>query len=261
MGLRWWILGFSASVGLGYFRLGEWDRVAAVFDAALAEEPEPEDRAALLSGAAMVPTYRGEDVSALLDEIEQLVGPSTDRSLVNTLLNARGAAALVDGRLTDAQAAFHVAAEATLNDTDARLLAARAALWLGDLAGAGAELATLDASGFRTPVVEARGITIRAGLAAVEGRRPEALQLYREVMSRWRELGLVVDEALTGVDMALLLDAAEPDVREAADAARQILVRLGATPFIALVDAALVRPAGAPRSADSAAEGAPAASA
>jgi len=59
----------------------------------------------------------------------------------------------------------------------------------------------------------------------------------------WRDLGLAWDEALAGVDMALLLDPTDPWVRANAEAAREILVRLEAAPFIARLDAALARPA------------------
>lgn len=48
--------------------------------------------------------------------------------------------------------------------------------------------------------------------------------------------------------MAQLLDPDEPEVRAAADTAREILVRLEAAPFIARLDAALAlsaAPAGA----------------
>jgi len=41
--------------------------------------------------------------------------------------------------------------------------------------------------------------------------------------------------------MALLLDPAEPEVRAAADAARDIFIRLEAAPFIARLDAAPAR--------------------
>jgi hypothetical protein len=49
--------------------------------------------------------------------------------------------------------------------------------------------------------------------------------------------------------MATLLDPTDPEVRAAAEAAREILVRLRAAPFIARLDAALARssdPAGHP---------------
>ncbi len=239
MGLRFWTFGFLGSIGLGYFRLGEWDRAAVVFGEALAEDPAPEDRIPVLSSVALVPTYRGENVDRLLAEIEQLIGASTDRQLGSALLNARGASALVHGRLADARAELHEAAELTPNDTDARLLAAHAALWSGDFAGAHVELTAIDTSGFRTPVVEARRVVIRAGLAAGEGNRAEALRLYRDALRRWRELGFVFDEALTGIDMALLLGPAEPEVRAAAAAASEILARLGARPLISRLEAAL----------------------
>ncbi len=68
------------------------------------------------------------------------------------------------------------------------------------------------------------------------------MALYRDVLREWHDLGLVWDEALCGLDMATLLDPGDPEVRAAADAAREILVQLGAAPFIARLDAAMARP-------------------
>ena len=82
---------------------------------------------------------------------------------------------------------------------------------------------------------------VRAGLAALEGRPTDALPLYREALRAWRDLSLAWDEALCGLDMATLLDLADPEVRAAAAQAREILVRLEAAPFIARLDAALAR--------------------
>ncbi len=65
-------------------------------------------------------------------------------------------------------------------------------------------------------------------------------------MGAWRDLGLVWDEALCAIDMATLLDPADPEVRAAGEAAREILVRLEATPFVAQLDAALARVSDAP---------------
>ena len=42
--------------------------------------------------------------------------------------------------------------------------------------------------------------------------------------------------------MATLLDPAEPEVRAAADSAREILNRLGARPLLARLEAAIERP-------------------
>jgi hypothetical protein len=119
--------------------------------------------------------------------------------------------------------------------------AARAALWVGDHAAIHEHLAVLDESGFHGPAIEADRRTIRAGIAALEGRRADALALYRDALRAWRDLGLAWDEALCGLDMALLLDPADPDVRAAASATRETLVRLEAAPFVARLDAAMTR--------------------
>jgi hypothetical protein len=50
--------------------------------------------------------------------------------------------------------------------------------------------------------------------------------------------------------MATLLGPADPDVRAAADAAREILVRLQAAPFLARLDKAMARPGKAGHAVD-----------
>jgi len=51
----------------------------------------------------------------------------------------------------------------------------------------------------------------------------------------------VWDEALTGIDMATLLDTAEPEVAAAIKSTRVILERLGARPYLERLDAAASR--------------------
>ena len=66
---------------------------------------------------------------------------------------------------------------------------------------------------------------------------------YREALRGWRALGLAFDEALTVLDIAILLDPTDREMPEAADAlhaARETLTRLGADPFLARLDAARV---------------------
>jgi hypothetical protein len=83
--------------------------------------------------------------------------------------------------------------------------------------------------------VELDMATIRAGLAALEGRGPEALAAYREVLKGWRQAGLAFDEALAVTDMATLLPPGEralPEVQTAIEWARGTLERLGAQPIL-----------------------------
>jgi len=243
LGLRYWTFGFSTGVGFNCFRVGEWDRAAVVLDAALADGPAEVDRVSLLDNATLMPAFRGEDVTAALAELTALVGSSTDLSLAVNLHEARGAAALAAGRLAEAYAEYRASAESnpSVSSTDGRSDAAHAAFWSGDIAGAASELAAIDASAFRAPAVEARRITIQAGLAAAAGRRAESLGLYREAFRRWRDLRLAFDEALCGLDMVTLLDPDDPEVRAGADATREILERLRAAPLLDRLEAAMHR--------------------
>jgi hypothetical protein len=54
----------------------------------------------------------------------------------------------------------------------------------------------------------------------------------------WHVSHSVWDEAMTGLDMALLLDQSDPEVAEAIRATREILERLGAKPYLEQLDRA-----------------------
>jgi hypothetical protein len=172
----------------------------------------------------------------------RLVGDSTDPQLVGFLPSTASFVAFAAGRLDEARADWHRLAATIIDSAPVALArAARAALWGANAPAAAADLAALDASGFHGPAIEADRATIRAGLAALDGRVPEALAMYRDAARTWRDLGLAWDEAMVGIDMASLLDPANPDVRAAAERSREILVRLGAAPFVERLDAALSR--------------------
>jgi hypothetical protein len=153
---------------------------------------------------------------------------------------ASGLVAFTNTSYDDARTFFHLAgAQATTLQVVTLPRAAHAALWTGDIEGARADLAAVDATGVHGPSVEADRRTIRAGIAAAEGRTSEALVLYREGLRAWRDLGLDLDEALCGLDAVHMLGTTEPEVRQIADSTREILARLGATPFLARLDTAL----------------------
>src|SRR5688572_1795936 len=87
----------------------------------------------------------------------------------------------------------------------------------------------------------ARLDTLRGGVAALERRPADALAHYRDALRGWRSAKGVWDEALTGLDMAELLDAADPEVAAAIRSTRAILERLGAKPYLERLDAAETR--------------------
>ena len=90
---------------------------------------------------------------------------------------------------------------------------------------------------------------IRAGIAALEGRRDDAVGLYRSALAGYRTLGLRFSLAMAILDMAKLLGPDDPAVRSVIDEGRAILEELGARPLLAQLDD-LERGATAPARAD-----------
>jgi class 3 adenylate cyclase len=78
---------------------------------------------------------------------------------------------------------------------------------------------------------------LQAGLAAIEGRRDDAVALYRAGLAGYRSFGLRFSLAFTIIDMARLLGAGDPAVRSVIDEAREILEELEARNVLAMLDA------------------------
>jgi class 3 adenylate cyclase/tetratricopeptide (TPR) repeat protein len=221
---------------------GEWDEAVAELDLLLATDLDREDLAVTLGNAIWIRAWRGEDVSASRAELDGLVAGRVDPTMIVLGDAARACEALAVGRLAEAAAAAMAAgrdypAEATTHFP----MAAHAAIWGGDAAGARAALDALAGTGGHTRVGATATAGIEAGLAAQEGRPADALARYRVALQGWRDLGMPVEQALATIDMATLLDPAEPEVQAAASEARDILTRLGARPFLERLDAAMAR--------------------
>ncbi|MEA2610635.1 MAG: hypothetical protein QOG32_361, partial [Chloroflexota bacterium] len=118
---------------------------------------------------------------------------------------------------------------------------ARASLWSRATEQVRQVLDELAQFSSRGAALSADILTVRAGLAALEGRPSEAMTLYRDALRAWQALGLQWDEALCSIDMVTVLDPSDPEVRAAAESATSILTRLGAAPYLARLSNALSR--------------------
>jgi class 3 adenylate cyclase/tetratricopeptide (TPR) repeat protein len=230
----------TANAAWAALRVGEWAWGIDLIAEAMTEDFESADRAELLADSICLHAYLGRPTHELVAEVERLSSGATDPSRIYNLEWAKGAVALNEGRLHEAHERWQRVITLVARPEDLPY-PARAALWQHELEAVRTDLADLDVSGVHGPALEADRTTIRAGIAALEGRATGALALYREALRAWRGLGLAWDEALTAIDMATLLDPAQPEVREAAEIGRGILLRLGARPFIERLDAALSR--------------------
>ena len=240
LGHRNLMLRFINNIGYTGFLAGDWDGALAELEGALAEDLHGGDRIAILCNALIVHVCRGEPVAEGIAEAERLAAEIGNPGMRVSILDVEGNAGLAEGRLEESRRAWREVARLEGSQGPEFLYrAARPALWRLDREAAAADLEALDATGVHGRVVEIRRLTIRAGLAALDGHVADALARYGEALRGWRDLRLPWDEALTSIDMAILLDPTQPEVQAAGAAGREILSRLRASPFLARLDAAL----------------------
>jgi hypothetical protein len=129
-------------------------------------------------------------------------------------------------------------------DATALQTAIRAAGWLQDAPAASAALHVLEGQPGR--VVAAVRREGEATLAAMEGRRAEAVAGFVDAIRRWRELGLDFEAAVCALSLVTVLGPGEPEARAAGEQAGTAFERLGARPFQKLLADAMGAAAPAP---------------
>jgi tetratricopeptide (TPR) repeat protein len=186
--------------------------------------------------AALAGDDPGADLAAL-DELRQAGVGRADRSMTFYYDATAGFLAFVDGDLRTAHdIAVDCAGRDPLNEFYLRERAARAAAWMGDAELAAAQVQALRALGFRGRANRASLRAVEAALAAVEGRRDDAVATFREAASLWRDLGCEGGLAFTLLDEARMLGAATAEGNEAAVELRPVLERLGARALLRILD-------------------------
>ena len=227
-----------ANFATAALRFGLWDEVRDEVKATVDREQDPVDRLTVLVYGAQLSALRGESATATLEECRRIAAEQSDPQLHAELHVSEAIVALAEGRLADAVAmGTRAASEQGQNAPLAFRTAGRAALWAGDLDAARDALRGLEAIPLHGANMEASRLTVRAGIAAVEGHRSEALGPYREALALWRDTGLILEEALCGLDFTMLVGIEDDEARAAAERAREILTQLGARPFLARLDA------------------------
>jgi class 3 adenylate cyclase/tetratricopeptide (TPR) repeat protein len=228
-------------------RMADWDSALALLEAAAPEETDPMAHGAALAGILQIRAFRGIPIEDLTAELEATMEAADPTARESFLALARGYAAIADGALAAAhEGARRYAVTWPQGGAEGWRVAARAAVWAADIDAVRADLEGLEGLQRRGRGVSLERLTVGAGIAALEGRETEALTMYREALRGWDDLGLPWDGALCAIDMASVLDPRLPEVVAAAAAAREVLEKLGARPFLDRLDMALSRPPGRP---------------
>ena len=188
--------------------------------------------------------HRGEPVDDLMARSEAIAAEISDPSVAADVLSDRGSLALVAGDYAEAARLELAAAGLGSQITHVYLsFAIRGLVLAGDLDGARAAAARHREEAPGNSIDVALGIAAAAGIAALEGRRDEAIEGYREAIARLSAIHMDWIVALLGFEFVQVIGADHPATREAAAGSRAIFERIGARPWLAKLDAATAAPA------------------
>jgi len=243
LGMKSFAYYHAANVVTPAMRLGELDMAMAKLDELAEMNLDDLTRTVIDDGRAEILRLRGQGgESRATRRIEAARAESDPQELVNGYSTAIWES-FADGRHGSALEAARalLAAPSAFSPPDARFDAGRTALHAGDLALASQALDTLGLG--IGGASDGDMAALRAGIAALGGDVDGALAAYRTALWIYRDLGMRLDIALTGLDMAVFLPGDVPDVVAAAGAARAILAEIGAKPLLARLEALTLAPA------------------
>jgi class 3 adenylate cyclase len=236
---------FQASYVANQFDFGEWEAAQPLVDEL--EEELRNDPAAgwaldYLYAAVLFEAYRGHhDLAAeAIADIRRRMASVSHKEYVTARAWVEAQVAALAGRLDEAQR--HVfGTSSDLTSHSARLAAwgARVSLWKGDLEHARQAVAELGGDTRPLRIGLVLGHEVRAAAHALAGEREQALAEYVEAIAGWRALDVPVSLGLCLTDLAIALGPTEPQAVEAADEARALWTRLGATPLLVRLEAAM----------------------
>jgi class 3 adenylate cyclase/tetratricopeptide (TPR) repeat protein len=224
-------------------RFGLWDEAMDEIRVTLATHQDPVDRVTIRVYEAQLVALMGGDVREVLAECRRIADEQSDPQIAAELHTTESLVALAEGRLADGvDFGLRAASEMSQNAPIAFRTAGRAASWAGDRDSARRALEGLELVQLHGRNMDASRLTLRAALAAIEGRDNESAAQYREALSLWRDLGLVWEEALCALDQAITRGLADQVAIAAVASARETFTRLDARPFLARLDSIATAP-------------------
>ncbi len=221
-----------------------WDEALASNDAI--DDPEgkgigsPLDAIRHLAISSLMLVARGDPCDTILERLTRLGAEVTDPYASSSVRFLHSDRALIAGDYVRAADGVLDAADLDSQLSAIYLNLATLPVVLGrDLERARVVAGRLDADPATGVAVDASRVWAHAAVAALEGRRNDAVAGYRDARARMGEVGLEWPRARAGLEFVLLVGPAHPAAMEAALEARATFERVGAKPYLAWLDAAL----------------------
>jgi hypothetical protein len=193
---------------------------------------------------------RGQPIDAPMARLETLSDQVSDPFALAALHALRADRALLAREFDAAVDEAFAAAAEMLSFAPANLVAAiRAAVRGGDVVRAREALERIEQDPSTGVLLDAGRAAARAGVAELEGRSDDAVSDYRDAVARFRSIGFNILAGRSALDLVTLVGGTHPAGFEAAAEARTIFERVGAKPYLDLLDAAEAGPGIAARAA------------
>ena len=239
LGMRGYAYYMLSNAAEGALRIGDWGWSLPHLEEAVSTTEN--DLAARMRLAEMR-GLQGVDVSG---ELEWLAGRVAEMTEVQAQASVEEVRALVALALGDSRTALELARGSyernPAPDATAPVTATRAAAWQREIPALTDLLRSLQRQPGRVTAATRR--EGEAALAALEGRRSEALAGFIDAARRWRELGYDFEAAMCGLNLVTMLGSSGPEAHAAAEEASTTFERLGAHPLQKLLADAMSAPA------------------
>jgi hypothetical protein len=239
LGLRGMVNWLTGTVAISRFALGQdWDGTVALLRTASDEAGNDSDRLRLMLLLEGLQAPRGEPTDVDLERELSSGKALDDVGMTGLVLQVQGERSLVGGKLEEAHRSFKRAVDVDPGDAQVLSEVVRSAIWIGDpqlIRDASSALLAAPFSG-RSTVAAKRWAS--AALAALDGRRVEAMSELRAAAALMDELDMRFESARVRFDSLKLLPD-EPDAVSMVEEAREAFGQIGAKAYVDLVDAAL----------------------
>ena len=237
VGARVWVTLLASNAASAALRVGDWATAEGLIDTWLEASADWVSRIELQSIVAIMTACRAAPGGEPAETFDGGGAGSSDPQIAALERITRGWLALCEGRDADAiTEATAAAGHATGYAVMAYPLAMRAAIWSGDASSAVASASSFESLSIHGAAVEATRFGMRAGLAALQGRRQDAIDDALEALDRWWSLGARFEYALAVIDASRTGEGVHQRLAQHAVTARGILEELGAKALLARWD-------------------------